>query len=178
MKIGKKLPKVAVVLCLFCLVLTAAAQTKRRKSARRTNKSVAVSKTANAAEIKASAEKVSTQLKNVTKFIYVLGGVAQAIQDSDALTRSGRASRATIDTNTRNKQAVVTTIENLRAGLAALEAEFSAKPALLPYRFQIQGISDISAAAQNQANAGQFVSSGKTLLDVVEKLSDTLAAMP
>ena len=178
MKIEKILSKCVIAACLFCLVLTAAAQTKRRKPVRRTSKSAATSTAANAAEVKQSAEKVSTQLKNVTKFIYVLGGVAQVIQDTDAAAKTGRVARATMDINTKNKQAVVTTIGNLRAGLAALEAEFSAKPALLPYRFQIQGISDIAAAAEDQANAGQFVNSGKTLLDVVEKLADTLAAMP
>ncbi|MGI8467999.1 MAG: hypothetical protein ACR2N3_06055 [Pyrinomonadaceae bacterium] len=178
MKTGKILSKIVVVVCLLCLVLTAAAQTKRRKPVRRTSRASTAATAANAAEIKASAEKVSTQLKNVTKFIYVLGGVAQTIQDVDASAKSGRASRTTIDTNTRNKQSVVTTIGNLRAGLSALEAEFQTKPALLPYLPQIQGISDIAANAEDQASAGQFVNSGKTLLQVVEKLSDTLAAMP
>ncbi|MGI9035222.1 MAG: hypothetical protein ACR2GD_04180 [Pyrinomonadaceae bacterium] len=177
MKTRNILSKVAVVACLLCLVLTAAAQTKRRRTTRKTSRATTTA-TANAAEIKESAEKVSTQLKNVTKFIYVLGGVAQTIQSIDNDAKAGRASRATIETNTKNKQTVVATIENLRAGLAALEAEFQTKPALAPYLAQIQGISDITANAENQASAGQLIDSGKTLLEVVEKLSDTLAAMP
>lgn len=179
MKTGKILSKAAIAVCLLCLVLTAAAQTKKRRAAARISRaSTAQTKTAaNAAEIKAGAEKVSIQLKNVTKFIYVLGGVAQIIQDVDASARTGRASRTTVDANAKNKQSVVTTIGNLRAGLSALESEFG-KPALLPYLSQIQGISAIAANAEDQANAGQFVNSGKTLLQVVEKLSDTLAAMP
>ena len=181
MKTVKILSKVAVVMCLLCLALTAAAQTKKRKTIRRTSRtataSTANANTANAAEIKAGAEKVSIQLKNVTRFIYVLGGVAQVIQDTDASAKTGRASRTTVDTNARNKQSVITTIANLRVGLSALESEFGSR-ALLPYLSQIQGISAIAADAESQASAGQFVNSGKTLLQVVEKLSDTLAAMP
>ncbi|MEJ7701270.1 MAG: hypothetical protein WKF71_16720 [Pyrinomonadaceae bacterium] len=80
--------------------------------------------------------------------------------------------------NARNKQAVVSTIKNLRAGLAALEIEFRTKPALKNYLFQIQGIAEMTGVAEDQATAGQLTQSGKTLLLVVEKLSDTLAALP
>jgi hypothetical protein len=36
----------------------------------------------------------------------------------------------------------------------------------------------MSGEAEDQAAAGQLTNSGKTLLLVVEKLSDTLAALP
>lgn len=182
MKTGKFLPKIAVVVCLLCLILSAAAQTKKRKPVRRSNRSTAAATAAttaaNAAQVRAEAEKVSAQIVNVTRFLYLLGGIAQTIQDVDASAKTGRASRTTVDTNTTNKRAVVTTIGNLRAGLNALEAEFQGQPALVSYYSQIQGISDIAATAEDQANAGQFINSGKTLLQVVEKLSNTLVAMP
>ncbi len=178
MKTGKFLPKIFIVVCLLCLTLSVAAQTKKRKPVRRSNRSTATrtaQAAANATEIRASAEKVSTQIVNVSRFLYLLGGIAQNIQDADAATsRTGKTS----PTNAKNKQAVITTIGNLRAGLNALETEFQAKPALLPYYTKIQGISDIAANAEDQANSGQFVNSGKTLLQVIEKLSDTLLAMP
>ena len=61
----------------------------------------------------------------------------------------------------RQKQTgVVTTIKNLRAGFAALEIEFRTKPALKPYLFQIQGISDMTGVAEDQASAGQLTESG------------------
>ena len=72
----------------------------------------------------------------------------------------------------------MTTLRNLRAGLVALEVEFQSKPALRVYLPQIQGISDISGVAEDQASAGQLIESGKTLLQVIEKLSDTLVALP
>ena len=114
----------------------------------------------------------------MSKFIYVLGGIAQGIQSVDNDIKARKASRATIDLNNKSKQTVVASIRNLRAGLDALEEDFRTKPALRAYLLQIEGISGISSAAEEQANAGQVVEAGKTLLQVIEKLSDTLAAMP
>jgi hypothetical protein len=180
MKTKNNLIKLAAgLLCLLVLVSMAAAQ-KRRTPTRKATKPVATTPTTtttNAFEIREGAEKVSIQIKNVSKFIYVLGGVARGIEDIDAEAKSGKVSRAGLDKNTQLKQGVMTSIRNLRAGLAALEVEFRTKPALRNYLTQIQGISDISGVAEDQANGGQFTESGKTLLQVIEKLSDTLVAM-
>jgi hypothetical protein len=150
---------------------------KRKNAARKTKTAVAANTIVPAAELKSGAEKVSTQIKNVSKFIYVLGGVARVIEDLDKDIETGKASRSATDLNAKNKQSVIATIRNLRAGLAALEVEFRTKPALRTYLFQIQGISEMSGVAEDQAMAGQLTESGKTLLMVVEKLSDTLAAL-
>ena len=164
---------VALLICLACFAFTASAQ-KRKKTVRRSTTSTAAMTT----EIKANAQKVSTQIKNVSKFIYVLGGVARTIEDIDKEAAAGKVSRAGLDQNAQFKQSVITSIRNLRAGLIALEIEFRTKPALKNYLINIQGISDISGTAEDQAVNGQFTQSGKTLLLIVEKLSDTLAAMP
>ena len=163
--------------CLLCLTFSANAQ-KRRTTSKKPKPAATATTTFAATEIKAGAEKVSIQLKNVSKFIYNLGGVARVIEDLDKEIAAGKASRNAPDLNARNKQAVVTTIANLRAGLVALEIEFRTKPALRNYLFKIQGISDMSGTAEDQASGGQLTQSGKTLLLVIEKLADTLAALP
>ena len=184
MKNSKNVQRVTLLcLCLLLLSLTAAAQ-KRRAPRRTTPKPAPTAATttaaANAAEIRATSNKVSIQIMNVTKFIYTLGGIARSIEDTDKEVVAIRQARRTVDKklqtvvdkNAQYKQAIIQSIRNLRAGLAALETEFNAKPALRPYVFQIQG------TAEDQANGGQLSESGKTLLLVVEKLSNTLAAMP
>ncbi len=179
MKTNKKLIKFAAILaCLLSLTFSVNAQ-KRKTPSKRT-KAVPAAPTMPLinSEIKAGAEKVSIQIKNVSKFIYILGGVAQGIEDIDKDIKAGKVSRTATDQNTKNKQAVISTIANLRAGLIALEVEFRTKPALRNYNFQIQGISDITGTAEDQATAGQLRESGKTLLLVIEKLADTLAALP
>ncbi|MDQ3802185.1 MAG: hypothetical protein M3384_22385, partial [Acidobacteriota bacterium] len=136
----------------------------------------------NALEIKNGADKVSVQLINVTRFIYLLGGIARNIEDIDKEVRSGgttsRSGGNRVAQNETNKRNVIASIRNLRAGLAALEVEFRTKPALRNYLVNIQGITDLSGNAEDQAVGGQFTESGRTLLQVVERLSDTLAAMP
>jgi len=151
----------------------------------KTNKKTTTKKTTSApvvssgsAEIKASASKVSIQIKNVSRFVYLLGGIARTIEDLDKEARTRKISQASVEANNKNKQAVIQGIQNLRAGLVALEIEFRTKPALKNYLFQINGISDIAAQSEDQAVNGQFTESGKTLLLVIEKLSDTLVAMP
>jgi len=162
---------------VLCLTFSANAQ-KRKTTKKRTAKATASVTTTNAVEIKAGANKVSTQIKNVSKFIYVLGDIARVIEDLDREIAARKASRSAPELNQKNRQAVITTMKNLRAGLVALEIEFRTKPALKNYLFQIQGISDMSGLAEDQATAGQLTESGKTLLLVIEKLSDTLVAMP
>ena len=174
---GNFLMKSAVlILCLLTISFTATAQKKKPVTKPKTT---AVSTVTNAAEIRASAEKVSIQVKNVSKFIYLLGGVANNIEAIDADIRAKKITRKeSIDQNAKNKQAVIQSIQNLRAGLAALEIEFRTKPAIKLYNLQIQGITDLAATAEDLATNGQLTESGKTLLLVIEKLSDTLVAMP
>lgn len=169
-----------VLVCLISLSLSAAAQRRKTPARKTTPKatSASVSTTTNMLEIKTGAEKVSTQIKNVTRFIYVLGGVARVIEDLDKEIRAGKASGSANDLNTKNKQSVIQTIRKLREGLALLEVEFRTKPALRNYLANIQGITDLSGNAEDQAAGGQLTESGRTLLAVVEKLSDTLAALP
>ena len=168
-------------LCLLCLAITGAAQ-KRKTTTKKTGSSTAAAakaaNEANAAEIRSGAEKVSIQIKNVSRFIYLLGSIAQGIEDVDKDIKAGKATKTAADTNAKNKQAVLTTLRNVRAGLVELEMEFRTKTPLRTYLINIQGISDITGVAEDQASAGQLKESGKTLLQVVEKLSDTLVAMP
>jgi hypothetical protein len=174
--------KFAVVfVVLLGLSVSIAAQRKRtptRRTATKPPATTPVSATANTLEIKAGAEKVSTQIKNVTKYIYTLGGIARVIEDLDKEIKAGKASRAAGDLNAKNKQAVIRSINDLRTGLAALEVEFRTKPALRTYLVHIQGITDMSGTAEDLANDGRLTDAGRVLLQVVEKLSDTLAAMP
>lgn len=173
------LKSIVAVLCLVCLTFAAAAQQKSKKPVRKkTVKTKPAAKPAGNFELKDGAAKVATQIKNVSKFLYNLGGVARVIEDLDRDIAARKASRNAFALNSRNKQSVVSSMNNLRAGLVALEIEFRTRPALKIYLFNIQGISDMAALAEEQAGDGQLTESGKTLLMVVEKLSDTLAALP
>lgn len=169
----------AIFVCLLCAAFPAQAQ-KRKTTTRKAKTTVAANTTAPTAtvEIKSGAEKVSTQIKNLSKFIYKLGDIAINTENLQQEITAGKASRNAPNLYQKNKQAVVTSIKDFRAGFAALEIEFRTKPALRNYLGQIQGISEMTGLAEDQAASGQLVESGKTLLMVVEKLADTLAVLP
>lgn len=184
MKINKYL-FVSLVFAAFIFGLSFEANAQKRRTTRKrpaatrtTAATTAATNAANAAEVKASARKVSDQLKNVTRFVYLLGGIAKNIEAIDLDSKTRKLSASALNLNETNKKAVIVAITNFRAGLAALETEFRSKPALKLYNFQIQGISDLSAQAEDLAANGQFTEAGKVFLSIVEKLSDTLVSLP
>ncbi len=171
-----KIIKTAFLLALTLIVFTTAATAQRKKTPAKPK--VVPAANVSVFEIRDGADKVAVQIKNVTKFLYTLGGIAIRIEDLDAEAKTRTLSRASLDLNSENKQNVMQAIRNLRAGIAALEVEFRTKPALTKFLVQIQGITDLTAQTEYLASAGKFSESGKPLLLLVEKLSDTLAAMP
>lgn len=179
-KLNSAIKFLAIILCLTAFSWTANAQKKKPAPKKpTTTKTTTATASNNAADVKFGAEKVSTQIKNISKFIFVLGGVAKDIEAIDADIRARKITRqTTIDQNVKNKQAVVQAIQNLRAGLIALEDEFRMKAGLKLYSVRVVGISNTVADAESQAAGGQLTESGKTLLLVLERLSDALAALP
>lgn len=163
-------------IALAALLIFTASVDAQRRPARRTTppKPVATSTAASAVVLKAASEKVSIQIKNTTKFLFLLGGVAKGIEDLDKDRNANKAAR---DANAENKRALIKSIQNLRAGILALEVEFRTKEPLKKHLLLVQGIADLTAQSENLAAAGRFGDSGKPLLTLVEKLSDVLAAM-
>lgn len=131
----------------------------------------ATPKPATSLVVKDEAVKVSIQIKNLTRFIYVLGGVARTIEDID---KDPKASVAVKNQNRTAKQTVLQSIKDVRAGVVQLENDFHAKPELRSYILYIQGVSETVGLSEDQAVRGQYNAAGKTLLEAVNKLTDTL----
>ncbi|HUF03239.1 MAG TPA: hypothetical protein VMM38_03605 [Aridibacter sp.] len=129
-------------------------------------------------EVRAAAEAVSVQVKNMTKFLFVLGGVAKGIDDLDKEIKAGRATREIETQNREFKEDVIRSIQALRAGLVDIEKDFIAKPRLRQYLPYVRGISEDSAIAEDLALAGNFNASGRQLLLILEKLADVLVELP
>ena len=164
--------------CLLTFSATAAGQTRRRST---TKPSTAASK-ASAAQAAAEARtngatKVANQIKNLTRFVYLLGGVAKGIEQVDEAARKNEASPAALDQNDRNKATVKTSLENVRAGLDQLEIDFRGTPELEQYYLKLAGSASGAADAEAQAAAGRFDQAGRTMLGVVNRLTDVLLAM-
>jgi len=164
-----------ILLCVLCFAFSAEAQKKKTTLKKTTTTTSSVFSNA---DVKDGAAKVSIQLKNVSKFVYNLGIIGRSIEDLDVEIKAGKASQKGIDINAKNKQAVMTGLRNIRAGLAALEVEFRTKPSLRAYLLKVEGITALCGEAEDFAAAGRFIDSGRPLLTLIEKLTDALEAMP
>jgi GTP1/Obg family GTP-binding protein len=125
----------------------------------------------------AGATRVADQIKTLTKFIYLLGGVAKGIEAVDEAARRNEASPAVLQQAQQNKNAVKTSLQNVRDGLDKLEIDFRNTPELQPYYIKLAGVAAGAADAEQQAAANQFDRAGRSLLNVINRLTDVLLAM-
>lgn len=163
--------KIVILVCLLLLSTTALAQTRPRRG---TAKSSKTTTTQPASAVKAEgATKIANQIKNLTTFLYLLGGVAKNLEAMDAAAKSGQAS----PTTERNKATLKASFEDFRVGLDQLEIYFRSTPELQPYYAKLAGSAAGAADAEAQAAAGHFDQAGRRLLGVVSRLTDVLVAM-
>jgi hypothetical protein len=153
---------------------TAFSQTRRRSS-RPPARTTRTTQPSNAHQ--AGAIRVADQIKNLTRFIYLLGGVAKGIEAVDEAVRRNEASPAVLEQAKRNKATVRTSIQSVREGLDALEIHFRNTLELQRYYIKLAGVASGAATAEEQAAANQFDRAGRSLLDVVSRLTDVLLAM-
>jgi hypothetical protein len=123
------------------------------------------------------AQKVADQIKFLTKFIYLLGQTTSSIAAVDEAVRRNEASPTVAKQNQDSKQLVRTSITGFREGLDKLEIEFRTTTELQPYYIKLAGVAAGAATAEEQAAANQFDRSGRTLLNVVNRLADVLVVM-
>lgn len=173
----KRILIVSIAVLLF-LPASVFAQTRSRTTTRRGTSKTAKTAAAQPNQVKTEgANKVADQIKNLTRFLYVLGGVAKGIEEVDAAARSNQASPTALQTNAQNKAVVKSSLENVRVGLDQLEIYFRSTPELEGYYVKLAGSASGAATAEDQAAAGHFDQAGRTLLGVVNRMTDVLVAM-
>jgi hypothetical protein len=166
------------VLIFILLFSIAAFAQNRSRTTKRSTSTPSQTTAPQVAEIRtAAATKVADQVKILTRFLYLLGGVAQGIEQVDEAARKNEASPAALQQNEQNKATVTRSLRNVCEGLDNLETHFSANPGLHSYYRKLVGSAAGAATAEEQAAAGRFDESGRTLLGVVNRLTDVLLFM-
>ena len=125
----------------------------------------------------AGAMRVGEQIKFLTKFIYLLGGVSSGIAAVDEAARRNEASPAILQKNQQSKATVKSSITGFRESLDKLEIDFRNTPELQPFYIKLAGVAAGAATAEEQAAGNQFDASGRTLLNVINRLTDVLVVM-
>jgi len=157
---------------------SAFSQTRSRSSKPKATPAQSQSQTQRVAQVRtAGATKLADQIKFLTRFIYLLGGVASGIAAVDEAARRNEASPAVLQKNEQSKATVKTSIAGFRENLDKLEIEFRNTPELQPYYIKLAGVAAGAATAEEQAAANQFDASGRSLLNVINRLTDVLLLM-
>ena len=169
---------IIAAISLLMLSTTGFSQTRSRTTRRSGTAKTTTSSADQATAIRnEGAAKVAIQIKNLSAFLYLLGGVAKGMQELDAAAKSGNASPAAMQQNEQNKARIKASFEDFRVGLDNLETYFRSTQGLQSYYRTLAGSAEGAANAENLAAAGQFDRAGRSLLDVVNRLTDTLAIM-
>lgn len=163
-------------LLLITIILSPVSAFAQRKRTPAKPSRTAATATASAAQ-RAGAARVGDQIKILTRFIYLLGGVAKGLEGVDDATRRNEASAAVLDQVKQNKATVRASIQSVREGLDKLEIDFRNTPELQRYYIKLAGVAARAASAEDLAAANQFDKAGRTLLDVVSHLTDVLLEM-
>ena len=148
---------------------------QRRSTQQRTSRTDSAQKATEASN--AGAARVAEQIKVLTRFLYLLGGVAKGIEAADVAARAGEATPAQVQQTERSKATVKNSLQNVREGLDQLEIDFRTKPELQRFYTRLAGVAAGAATAEDQAAANQFDQAGRSLLSVVNRLTDVLLEM-
>lgn len=170
------LKRIAIALLVAMLIAPTAALSQTRRRSSRTASSQSSAQKVAAART-AGATKVAEQIKLMTKFIYLLGGVANGLAAVDEAVKKNEASQAVIQANQQSKVVVKNGFQDFREGLDRLENEFRNQPELQPYYIKLAGSAAGAAKAEELAAASQYDAAGRTLLTVINRLADVLVVM-
>ena len=170
--------RIATASLVAILIVPAAAlgQTRRRSTGSRTSSTAAATQRVSQART-AGAQRVADQIKLMTRFVYLLGGVTSGIAAVDEAAKRNEATPELLQRNQQNKATVKTSIQGFREGLDKLEVDFRNQPELQPFYIKLAGSAAGAATAEDQAASNQFDAAGRSLLNVISRLADVLVIM-
>ena len=175
-----KLACVLSLVCLLSLPAPVAAQTRQRTTKRRTSTSTRGSTTnaLNATALNEARLRVAEKIKVLTKFLYLYARTSKELEATETQARQGgqvpSQVAAVLD---RNRATLKANLQNVRAGLDELELYFKTTPGADRYYQNVSGVAASAAAAEDRVAADQLDAAGRTLLDVVNRLTDVLVEM-
>ena len=129
-------------------------------------------------DMRAEAAQVAAQIKKVSNFIYIYGKVVNGLQFADEQAKNENQTSAKIQAlNKENRDKLVASIEGVRADIAQLAKGFEDNPRLQIQYLKVNSATGAAIDAERLAAAGQYDDAGKSLVAVVERLTDAIMSM-
>ncbi len=128
-------------------------------------------------DMRPEATKVAEQIKNITRFLYIYGKIANSLEIAEDQVKRGQTSAAIEAKNKQSKDTLVSSISGLRTGLDTVVKSFQANTRLQVQYLKISYAAESMANAEQLAKAGRYDEAGKALTAVVDRLADTMTSM-
>lgn len=174
--------KRAFVVALACIILSsvpATSQTRRRSAQKRGAAPSTSFAEKQQAELRAGRERIATQIKALTQFLYLFGNISKGIETAEQVNRNREQTSVgmTAERIEQSKVKVKDSIKTVRAGLDQLESSFRLNPVLQSYYPKLAGVAKLGQTAESQAAANSFDQAGRSLIAAVNRLADALVAL-
>ena len=128
-------------------------------------------------DTRVEAGQVAEQIKSFSKFVYVYGKVVNGLEVAEDQAKQNKVSAAVAAKNQQSRDALVQNIRNLKAGLDGVARNFQNNSRLQIQYLKIAFAVDAAGDAERLAAAGRYDEAGKSLVTVIERLTDTVMAM-
>lgn len=166
---------ICLVIVLLSLPALAHTEPQRRRAGsnqRRATRPTTTARTtrADTAELDEARTRLTDQIKLLSRFLYLYGRISGTIEASERDGDGGRAAE-------QSRDALITNIRNVRAGLEDLAERFNRTPSLTRYTAQVIGAGDLARQAESSIAAGNLDEAGRSMVAAVGSLTDALAAM-
>jgi hypothetical protein len=162
-----------VLACLLVLTASSAFGQTRRRTASRKSRPASTSKAA-AVPAGAVATRVAEQIKSIGRFLYLYGPISRDLAASEAAAQNNQSASDTIQLN---KTKLRDAFHNYRVQMDELETTFSGSSELRPYYTKLLGVAASAAQAEDAVAASRYDQAGRSLLDVMNRLTDVLVDM-
>ncbi|HEY8459217.1 MAG TPA: hypothetical protein VIM99_02495 [Blastocatellia bacterium] len=128
-------------------------------------------------DMRSEAAQVAAQIKNVSNFIYVYGKVVNSLQIAEEQMKNDQVSPEAQARNQENKDKLITSMNKLRSGLENLASGFEGNQRMQVQYLKLAYATEASFDAERLAAAGRYEEAGRSLVAVVERLTDAIISM-
>jgi hypothetical protein len=130
-----------------------------------------------ATDMRVEASQVAAQIRKVSNFIYIYGKVVNSLEVAEEQAKADQTSTKAQALNKENKDKLVASIDGLRTEIENLAKSFQGNPRLQVQYLKISYATEAAIDAERLAALGRYNDAGRSLVTVIERLTDTIISM-
>lgn len=166
------------MILLACLMVSAASnvygQTRRRTTGGKRSRPASTRNQSEPVQAATAASRVAEQIKSIGCFLYLYGPIWKELAANEALAQQSSTAPDLLE---RNKAKLREAFHNYRVQMDELETTFSSSSELRPYYTKLLGVAASAGQAEDSVAASRYDQAGRSLLDVMNRLTDVLVDM-